>query len=64
MSIYLQGSVQIRNLVFINNNLTLVKVEILHYRLTTLIPRSLLNLAFPAAVFLVLSTSAKYSVGL
>lgn len=40
MSIYLQGSVQIRNLVFISNNLTLVKVEILHYRLTTLIPEA------------------------
>lgn len=39
-----------------------LKVEISYCRLVALIPRSLLNLAFPAAEFLVLSTLAKYSV--
>ena len=59
---HLQGFVQVSNLVFINNILIFLKAEISYCRLATLIPRSLLNLAFPAAVFLVLSTSAKYSV--
>lgn len=39
-----------------------LKTELLCCRLVTLIPRSLLNLTFPAAVFLVLSMSAKYSM--
>lgn len=52
---------QVLNLVFSNNSLAFLKAE-LCCRLVAPIPTSLLNLTFPAAVFLFLSTSAKYSM--